>query len=58
MGFPFENATWDGLDGAMFMGWGGIMPGVYTAISVLICVYVLWAGNRAEQQKYKAFENK
>lgn len=56
MGFPFKEATWDGLEGAMFTGWGGSMPGVYTAIAALICVYVLWAGNRSEQKKYKELE--
>lgn len=52
MGFPYAEATWDVVDGAMFMGWGGSMPGVYTFISAALCVWVLWAGNRSEHKKY------
>ena len=52
MGFPYESATWDVVDGAMFMGWGSSMPGLYTAIAAIVCVYVLWAGNRHEQKRY------
>ena len=52
MGFPYDQATWDVVDGAMFMGWGSSMPGIYTAIASLICVYVLWAGNRSEHKQY------
>lgn len=52
MGFPYETATWDVVDGAMFMGWGSAMPGVYTLIAALICAYVLWAGNKSEHARY------
>jgi len=52
MGFPYDSATWDVVDGAMFMGWGTAMPGVYTFIAAAICVYVLWAGNRHEHKCY------
>ena len=52
MGFPYESATWDIVDGAMFMGWGSSMPGLYTAIAAIVCAYVLWAGNRHEQKCY------
>jgi hypothetical protein len=52
MGFPYESATWEVVDGAMFMGWGSSMPGLYTAIAAIVCAYVLWAGNRHEQKCY------
>lgn len=52
MGFPYETADWSAVDGAMFMGWGGSMPGVYTFIAAVICVAVLWAGNRSEHAKF------
>jgi len=29
MGFPYDEAAWSVVDGAMFMGWGTAMPGVY-----------------------------
>lgn len=56
MGFPYDEATWDVVDGAMFMGWGGSAPGIYTVIAMAICVFVLWAGNRSEHKKYKDAE--
>jgi len=43
MGFPYDEAAWSVVDGAMFMGWGTAMPGVYTAIAAAVCAYVLWA---------------
>ena len=52
MGFPYESATWEVVDGAMFMGWGSSMPGLYTAIAVTVCAYVLWVGNRHEKRCY------
>lgn len=52
MGFPYEGSDWAAVDGAMFMGWGGSMPGVYTVIAMAICVYVLWAGNRSEKKRF------
>jgi hypothetical protein len=52
MGFPYEGSDWAAVDGAMFMGWGTAMPGIYTFVAAAICVYVLWAGNRSEHQKF------
>ena len=52
MGFPYAEATWDVVDGAMFMGWGGSMPGLYTLIAMGICVAVLVVGQRSERAKY------
>jgi hypothetical protein len=52
MNFPYEGADWALVDGAMFMGWGTVMPGVYTFIAAAICVYVLWAGNRSEHKQF------
>ena len=53
MGFPFDTADWAVVEGAMYMGAGGAAPGIYTLIAALICVYVLWSGNRSEHSKYK-----
>ena len=30
--FPYEEASWSAVDGAMFMGWGGALPGFATVI--------------------------
>ena len=53
MGFPFDEATWNVVDGAMFMGWGGSAPGLYTALSAVILVVILFLGNKHEQSHYK-----
>lgn len=55
MGFPYDSATWDVVDGAMFMGWGSAMPGLYTLVAAVICVAVLVMGNRSEHQRYKDY---
>jgi len=52
MGFPFAEATWDSVTGAMYMGAGGIMPLVYTIFAAAICVYALWRGHRDEHALY------
>ena len=41
MGFPYESASWDVVDGAMFIGAGGAAPGLYTFVAAVICVVVL-----------------
>ena len=53
MGFPYDSATWDAVDGAMYMGWGGGKPWTFTLISAIVCVVLLFIGNRAEHQLYK-----
>ena len=52
MGFPYDEAAWSVVDGAMFMGWGTAMTGVYTAIAAAVCAYVLWAGNKSEHKQF------
>lgn len=54
--FPYAEATWDVVDGAMFMGWGTALPGLATFIAAVICVAVLVIGQRSETAKAKAFD--
>ena len=56
MGFPYDTADWAVVDGAMFMGWCGSAPGIYTLIAAIICVVVLWMGNSSEKAKYEDAE--
>ena len=56
MEFPFENATWERLEGAMYMGANSNATLIYTLVSAGICVFVLWHGNRGEQERYKQVE--
>lgn len=53
MGFPFEEPTWEGVSGAIFMGMGTAMPGIYTMIAIAICIAALLWGNATEAGKYK-----
>lgn len=55
MGFPYDEASWSVVDGAVFMGWGSAAPGFYTLIAAVICAAALVYGQRSEAQKTKAF---
>lgn len=54
--FPYDEASWSAADGAMFMGWGGSLPGIATFIAAVICVVVLVVGQRSETAKAKSFD--
>jgi hypothetical protein len=54
--FPYEQPTWDVVDGAMFQLWGTSMPGFFTLIAMAICVAVLVIGQRSETEKAKRFD--
>lgn len=53
MGYPYAEASWDAATSGMYMGFGGSMPMIFTLISVAVCVYALWSGNRKEHALYK-----
>ena len=53
MGFPYESASWDAAEGAIFMGWGTAMPGLFTVIAIAICIGALVIGQAAEAAKYR-----
>ena len=54
--FPYDEASWSAVDGAMFIGWGTALPGLTTLIAAAICVGVLVIGQRSEAAKAKAFD--
>lgn len=56
MGFPYSEASWSVVDGAMFMGWGSAMPGLYTLIAAVLCVLVLVYGQSSERAKTRQFD--
>jgi len=58
MGFPYSEASWSVVDGAMFIGWGGSLPAITTAIAAVICLWVLIEGNRSEHKRFAKFEGK
>ena len=51
--FPYDTVNWSVVDGNMFMLADTVWPGVFTAIAAAICVWVLVAGNRSEQEQYE-----
>lgn len=53
--FPYDVASWSVVDGAMFMGWGGSLPGIATFVAAAICVVFLWIGHRVEKAKSAKF---
>ena len=56
MGFPFDEKTWDVVEGAMYMGAGGGMPGTFTWISIAVCVVLLVIGNMHEHKMYAEYK--
>ena len=56
MGFPYDTADWAVVDGAMFMGWGSAMPGLYTVLAMVVCAAVLIFGQRTEVTKTAKFK--
>ncbi len=56
MGFPFADASWDVVEGAMYMGAGGASTVLYTLISAALCVWALWSGNRKEHKLYEDYK--
>ncbi len=57
MGYPFEEATWNVLEGAMYIGAGGAAPLLYTLIGVAICIATLVVGNASEQKRYAKYND-
>lgn len=53
MGFPYENASWDGVSGVIFVGGAGGSAGLYSIIAIGICIAALLIGNAMESGKYK-----
>ena len=53
--FPYGEASWSVVDGAMFMGWGTALPGITTLIAAAICVFVLVVGQSSEARKSSKF---
>ena len=56
MGFPFEEASWSVVEGAMYMGAGGPATLLYTLISAGLCVWALWSGHRKEHALYENYK--
>jgi len=54
--FPYDEASWSVVDGAMFMGWGSALPGITTALAAVACIVVLVIGQRGETAKAKHFD--
>ncbi|MEP1765574.1 MAG: hypothetical protein ABJJ53_02805 [Sulfitobacter sp.] len=56
MGFPFEPATWEGVSGPIFMGYGGALPGLFSVISIGLCIAALVIGQKAEAKSYSKYK--
>ena len=56
MGFPFEPSTWEGVSGPIFMGYGGSLPGLFSLISIVLCIAALVIGQRAEAKSYEKYK--
>ena len=54
--FPYDTADWAVVDGPMYMLANTSLPGIFTAIAAVLCVWVLVAGNRSEHAQYAKSE--
>ncbi|MGH1575991.1 hypothetical protein [Planktotalea sp.] len=54
--FPYSEASWDVVDGAMFIGWGTALPGITTLLAIIVCIAVLVIGQRSETAKAKQYD--
>ena len=52
MGAPFSNGTWNGVEGAYYVGAGGGLEGVWLLVSIALCVAAIWIGHRHETKAY------
>ncbi len=53
MGFPYENGSWEGVSGVIFVGGADGPTGIYSMIAIGICIAALLIGNAMEAGKYK-----
>ena len=58
MGFPFDEATWNVVDGAMYMGAGGSMPAIFTWLSIAVCIVLLWSEKDARLNSWASEDKK
>lgn len=56
MGFPFDSATWEGVSGPIFMGYGGAMPWLFSLIAIVLCIGMLVIGQRSEAKSYAKYK--
>ena len=56
MGAPFETGSWNGVEGAYYIGAGGGMEIVWLAVSIVCCVVAIWIGHRHEAKAYQKAE--
>ncbi len=56
MGWPFDDPTWDGVSGAIYMGLGTALPGVFSVIAIGLCIAALAYGQAQEAASYKKYK--
>ena len=56
MGFPYDQGTWEGVSGAIFMGFGTATPGLFTLIAIVVAVVLLAVGQKTEAAKYRDYK--
>lgn len=56
MGWPFEDPSWDGVSGAIYMGLGTALPGLFSVIAIALCIGALAYGQAQEASSYKKYK--
>lgn len=53
MGSPLPEATWNGVEGAFYMGLNSIWEPIWLFASIACCVLALLVGGRHENEAYR-----
>ena len=53
MGSPFSTGTWNGVEGAYYMGLGTSWELIWLLVSIAMCVLALIVGGSHESKAYK-----
>ena len=53
MGFPYDTGSYEGVSGAIFMGFGSSTPGILTVIAIAVSLALLVMGQAKEASKYR-----
>jgi len=55
---PFDAGSWNGVEGAYYMGMGSSWELIWLIVSIVLCIMALWVGGRHESAAYDRQQSK
>ncbi|MGI9387333.1 MAG: hypothetical protein ACR2OX_07865 [Methyloligellaceae bacterium] len=52
MGSPLPTASWNGVEGAYYMGMNTTWEPIWLFVSIAMCVMAVWVGGKHEADAY------